>query len=224
MKTPTVRDGQTSSHRPRIVVSRSTCRPFPPPLADSFVIGTAVINTHRDARRPGRMRSWSGPVETDFQGRLRFSSGNRSAPVPPLLECQLAHCIVVSERTNKRHHHHGFPSMRLHFNQESSSPCCTRCVIRQTISSLRAADCNANTTSPNSGLFELVPSALLCRLVHICLPIPPWNFQNLDPILPSLHDPSKYAAGQRLYSRNVCSTFSFYLMGPAPQYPVCFFL
>jgi len=22
---------------------------------------------------PGRLRSWSGPVETDFQGRLRFS-------------------------------------------------------------------------------------------------------------------------------------------------------
>ena len=26
-----VRDGQTSSHRPRLVVSRSTCPPFPPP-------------------------------------------------------------------------------------------------------------------------------------------------------------------------------------------------
>jgi hypothetical protein len=34
---------------------------------------------NRDARRPGRLRSWSGPVETDFQGRLRFSSGNRPA-------------------------------------------------------------------------------------------------------------------------------------------------
>ena len=42
-----MRDGQTSSHRPRLVVSRSTCPPFPPsPLANSFVIGTAVINTH----------------------------------------------------------------------------------------------------------------------------------------------------------------------------------
>jgi hypothetical protein len=65
-------------------------------------------------------------------------------------------------------------------------------------SSLRAADCNANTIPPNSGLFELVPSSslptrahlsayvtltqfpptpacsnsclpLLCRLVHSCL-------------------------------------------------------
>jgi hypothetical protein len=29
---------------------------------------------------PGRLRSWSGPVETDFQGRLRFSYDNRPAP------------------------------------------------------------------------------------------------------------------------------------------------
>jgi hypothetical protein len=42
-----VRDGQTSPHRPRLVVSRSTCLPLSPSLhANSFVIGTAVINTH----------------------------------------------------------------------------------------------------------------------------------------------------------------------------------
>jgi hypothetical protein len=42
-----VRDGQTSPHRPRLVVSRSTCPPLSPsPHASSFVIGTAVINTH----------------------------------------------------------------------------------------------------------------------------------------------------------------------------------
>jgi hypothetical protein len=29
------------------------------------------------ARRPGRLRSWSAPVQTDFQCLLRFSSGNR---------------------------------------------------------------------------------------------------------------------------------------------------
>jgi hypothetical protein len=41
-----VRDGQTSPHRPRLVVSRSTCPPLSPsPHANSFVIGTAVINT-----------------------------------------------------------------------------------------------------------------------------------------------------------------------------------
>ena len=43
-----VRDGQTSSHWPRLVVSRSTCPPLSPPPANSFVIGTAVINTHTE--------------------------------------------------------------------------------------------------------------------------------------------------------------------------------
>ena len=42
-----VRDGQTSPHRPRLVVSRSTCPPISPPShANSFVLGPAVINTH----------------------------------------------------------------------------------------------------------------------------------------------------------------------------------
>jgi hypothetical protein len=47
-----VRDGQTSphslcGHRPRLVVSRSTCPPLSPsPHANSFEIGTTVINTH----------------------------------------------------------------------------------------------------------------------------------------------------------------------------------
>ena len=41
-----VRDGQTSPHRTRLVVSRSTCPPLSPnPHANSFVLGTAVINT-----------------------------------------------------------------------------------------------------------------------------------------------------------------------------------
>jgi hypothetical protein len=45
--TTLVRDGQTSPHRPRLVVSRSTCPPLSPsPHANSFIIGTAVINTH----------------------------------------------------------------------------------------------------------------------------------------------------------------------------------
>ena len=44
-----VRDGQTSPHRPRLVVSHSTCPPLSsPPHANSFVIGPAVIkHTHR---------------------------------------------------------------------------------------------------------------------------------------------------------------------------------
>jgi hypothetical protein len=43
-----VRDGQPSPHRPRLVVSRSTCPPLSPsPHANSFIIGTAVINSHQ---------------------------------------------------------------------------------------------------------------------------------------------------------------------------------
>jgi len=38
---------KTSPHRPRLVVSRSTCPPISPPShANSFVLGPAVINTH----------------------------------------------------------------------------------------------------------------------------------------------------------------------------------
>jgi hypothetical protein len=46
-----VRDGQPSPHRPRLVVARSTCPPIspPPPHANSFVLGPAVINTHTPA-------------------------------------------------------------------------------------------------------------------------------------------------------------------------------
>jgi hypothetical protein len=61
-----VRDGQTSPLRPRLVVSRSTCPPLSPsPHANSFVIGTAVINTnnyksHGIPRVPGL--GWSSLV------------------------------------------------------------------------------------------------------------------------------------------------------------------
>jgi hypothetical protein len=42
-----VRDGQPSPHRPRLVVSSSTCPPIsPPPHVNSFVLGPAVINAH----------------------------------------------------------------------------------------------------------------------------------------------------------------------------------
>ena len=34
---------------------------------------------------PGRLRSWSGPVETDFQGRPKFSSDNRPGLHSPYL-------------------------------------------------------------------------------------------------------------------------------------------
>ena len=49
------RDGQTHPHRPRLVVSHSTCSPLSSsPPANSFVIGLAVINTHRIPGAPPR--------------------------------------------------------------------------------------------------------------------------------------------------------------------------
>jgi hypothetical protein len=47
-----VRDGQTSPHRSRLVFSRSTGPPLSPsPYANTFIIGTAVINTHTHTQR-----------------------------------------------------------------------------------------------------------------------------------------------------------------------------
>jgi hypothetical protein len=64
-----VRDGQTSPHRPRFVVSRSTCPALSPsPHANSFIIGTAVINT----------TNWILPAHTH-----RF--------LPPRLPCLASH-------------------------------------------------------------------------------------------------------------------------------------
>ena len=31
------------------------------------------LTTNIHARRPGRLRSWSGPVDPEFRGRLRFT-------------------------------------------------------------------------------------------------------------------------------------------------------
>ena len=51
-------DGQTSPHRHRLVVSRSTCPPLSPSShANSFVIGTAVIITHPEKHElPNQLR------------------------------------------------------------------------------------------------------------------------------------------------------------------------
>jgi len=59
--------GQPSPHKPRLVVSHSTCPPLSSsPHAHSFVLGTAVINTHTQVTRDDEPRSvWtslSGPI------------------------------------------------------------------------------------------------------------------------------------------------------------------
>jgi hypothetical protein len=56
------------------------------PFEKKFIttVLTAVKKNKQPAHTPGgpgRLRSWSGPVETDFQGRLRFSYANRPARV-----------------------------------------------------------------------------------------------------------------------------------------------
>jgi hypothetical protein len=53
-------DGQTSPHRPRLVVPRSICPPLcpsPHETRKSFRIGTAVINNNIDCRT--RQRLWT---------------------------------------------------------------------------------------------------------------------------------------------------------------------
>jgi hypothetical protein len=44
-------------------------------------------NQHTRPAGPGRLRSWSGPVDPEFQGRLRFSYDSRPGRVPG--QCEL---------------------------------------------------------------------------------------------------------------------------------------
>jgi hypothetical protein len=49
-------DERTHPHRPRLVVSHSTCPPLSSsPPANSFVIGPAVINTHTHKSEVGHV-------------------------------------------------------------------------------------------------------------------------------------------------------------------------
>jgi hypothetical protein len=68
-----VRDGQTSPHRPWLVVSRSTCPPLSPSAhTNSFVIGTAVINAHTHV--PKRFR-YVRPVQTGISAIPNLEAG-----------------------------------------------------------------------------------------------------------------------------------------------------
>jgi hypothetical protein len=88
-------------------------------------------------------------------------------------------------------------------------PARTRCVSRQTFSRrmsasgavasvafppcpthfLTAHKTAALSPSPNSGLFELVPSSSLRTRAHLSAS-QLWNLQHPEPIFPTLHDPS----------------------------------
>jgi hypothetical protein len=71
--------GQPSPHKPRLVVSHSTCPPLSSsPHAHSFVLGTAVINTHTVSGPGCRARSGAdrtpGQVQTGHRDRCRPTS------------------------------------------------------------------------------------------------------------------------------------------------------
>ncbi len=75
--------GQPSPHKPRLVVSHSTCPPLSSsPHAHSFVIGPAVINTHTRFcvfffyRPTGRLRHTSLPLECHRKPTTRKHSGS----------------------------------------------------------------------------------------------------------------------------------------------------
>ena len=69
-----VRDGQTSPHKPRLVVPHSTCPSLSPsPPAHSFIIGPAVINTHTLTQ---------GYQHWDWKGSLYFSQQTNHYSIP----------------------------------------------------------------------------------------------------------------------------------------------
>jgi hypothetical protein len=70
-----VRDGQTHPHRPRLVVSHSTCPPLSSfPHAHSFVIGPAVIK-HTPNRHWHMGSVCSSMSSSCLQGQVRFGGG-----------------------------------------------------------------------------------------------------------------------------------------------------
>jgi len=90
-----VRDGQTHAHRPRLVVSHSTCPPLSSsPHAHSFVIGpavikhthtinthTAVINTHPNSFVIGT--PWVGSRSPDGRDQIPRWAGGWGLHQPP---------------------------------------------------------------------------------------------------------------------------------------------
>ena len=87
-----VRDGHTSPLRPRLVVSRNTCPPLSPsPDANSFVLGTAVINTYTlpgPATGPHIVNRWARTAASRRRRATRVGgfggkSAQQQAPAAP---------------------------------------------------------------------------------------------------------------------------------------------
>jgi hypothetical protein len=79
-------DGQTSLHTPRLVVSHNTCPPLSPSsLANSFIIGTAVINNNFFA-----LVLLSALAQT------------RACPASPVAVCEWTRSRVLRERNRQK--------------------------------------------------------------------------------------------------------------------------
>jgi len=76
-------DGRTSPHRPRLVVSRSTCPPLSPsPHENSFIIGTAVIHTHTQRTSLGTIHNGGSRAAKFGETILLISPNNTHTRFP----------------------------------------------------------------------------------------------------------------------------------------------
>jgi len=66
---------KTINQRVRIIVKRTF-------ITTVLTAVKKINNQHTRPAGPGRLRSWSGPVDPEFQGRLRFSYDSRPAVGP----------------------------------------------------------------------------------------------------------------------------------------------
>jgi hypothetical protein len=90
--------GQPSPHKPRIVVSHITCPPLSSsPHAQSFVLGTAVINTHTQSLTSALPMTGLGQEEGErVRGEVCQESNPKSRPKPKPNSADVAERGVAS--------------------------------------------------------------------------------------------------------------------------------
>jgi hypothetical protein len=99
--------GQTSPHKPRLVVSHSTCPPLSSsPHAHIFVLGTAVINnnfSHSDSARRVRQISAGNSVRSSLRQHWPvYQWGAWQRKGPKMSEGNTAHEESTTERESSR--------------------------------------------------------------------------------------------------------------------------